>query len=95
MEPNKKRLGNTVIPTNYEPETPDVEPCDDPHISQLVYAPYRVPYVLNDDGELRVESAGVEMLDAEWNETDSWWCHNCDTEIEGKEAAVEHLRAGQ
>lgn len=81
----------TVVPGNAD-EVQTIEPCDDPYISQLEYAPHRVPYFLTDDGELRVDSAGVELLDAPWEETDSYWCHNCDTEIEGEENAIAHLR---
>lgn len=72
-------------------ETETIEPCDNPRISQLEMAPYRVPYQL-DGGELVVDSAGVEMLDAPWEETGSFWCLNCDQEILGEEDAVAHLR---
>ena len=65
---------------------------DYPLLLRLEYAPYHVSYILDEDGEIQVEGTHSEMLDAPWEETDSFWCRECDAEIAGEEAAIEHLR---
>lgn len=65
--------------------------CDEPNIGRLSYAPHRVEYVLNDADELEPYGES-ELLDSEWEETDSWFCRNCDTKLDGRLVATAHAR---
>lgn len=65
--------------------------CSDPDITRLEYAPHRVDVELS-DGEFQPTGSN-ELLDADWRETDTYWCHGCDTELPSEKAAKRHLDA--
>lgn len=69
----------------------DLDECDNPDISRLEYAPHRV-YLELDDGEFRPTGYN-DLIDGSWRETDSYWCHGCDNELDGQEAAQQHVLA--
>lgn len=66
-----------------------VDVCDDPHIKQLCYAPHHVGQDLV-DGQL-VGDGHSELLDAKWDERESYWCTTCDTEFSSESDAIEHI----
>lgn len=64
--------------------------CEEPSLRRLEYAPHHVAYAVNAEGELETEGHN-DLLDAEWDETDSFWCRSCDTELKGELVAKAHV----
>lgn len=73
---------------------PPKDECDRARISRLEYAPYRVYQELGDDGELRPDGHS-DLIDGTWNETDSFWCHGCDSQLGGEDEAMAHVEAAR
>lgn len=73
--------------TQKEPET-----CDNPIINRLEYPMANVEVELV-NGDFQ-PTGHTEILDAPWKETESYWCVSCDTELDSKEKAIEHLKTG-
>lgn len=62
--------------------------CDEPRMTQLSYAPYKVSLELH-EGELRPDGHS-DLIDAPWEDRETYWCHGCGTEFESEAAAIEH-----
>lgn len=62
--------------------------CEDPSISRLDHAPAHTNLILK-DGYLE-EYGSSEILDAPWDESESYWCTSCDTEMNGYQVALAH-----
>lgn len=67
------------------------EMCENPRLSRLEYAPHRVWVHVTTEGTIEPRGES-DLLDSPWDETDSYWCHGCDTELDGPQAAIDHVQ---